>query len=957
MEGLLLLDSRKPSATLYRCRAKHAIDLEHNVLVRQWKSRKDARAWHRGITALHEAKCMLMLPPSFACPYSVLVKGAHNTAVSVTWLPPLESSHVVVAPKVFTNFTYFLRKAWRDAVYPNVKETRSTTVSLCVGADGTYYAMNCGIDDALLSNSAGGMVVDESITKPPHGVKVGANQMMVLMDTRRGRLLPLSQRHYLQARQMFQRISVQLKESYQSHLMYLSMITYLQGSLFSGGANMALSITRSVSSILEFAATLSKEETPLAILLYAICGELDRLSTVDIIKKITKKLLNTALFQPKLAEWQLDTRIVSDVCALMVTHIMEGRDDPVALRKNLETKRIANVAIVDVCSVWGMTLTDAQLRYGYSRTLALFAKAAMETVLVDHQEHHLPTLGARPPKALVEDQAVDDHPIPTAVAEVAFGIMQPLLLGVDARRLMVTMTGQMGAALVLSKNPVLNTNTPGRDVTFPLPLQVMSASVDCGLAAGERIVDTIQVGGWAMTYVFPLLHDPKRNNLLHLAKLVRILRSEKDEVSQLVGKALAVLICASVTTLNFFDTLLLKKIQSAGLDVIKGRCADREMLRLSLRFMESEQAARHVEMLVEDTQRWVASLPLTGSESAQVTQPVALPPQSSTSKQPRVPRRFGALDGTDASSGSLSYTTVKLPSMKKLDKKIYCYLIDTIADRVPQQSTMDEILQRPYVPQAKPPAEEVHLPPIDRDPRQEGDRGENWSSCESEEEPLHLPKGGDKGGHRSKAERKRRHEIKKRQKESKFDVFFRTIAMYREEDHDRRDIERLCDLHFGNMQVRFVNGLRSIQRKMWLRKRMGLDPKEFSSDESGASSSTSSSDSDPPEGLDAEGLAEWRAARHAATEARRREEKLKRRAQHGRHARYRKVMQESFPGGMEDFSRCSTWPSRELVSVRIALQMFQTLEEERQGRASVMLEEFETFSATAIDFDSSLWDL
>lgn len=479
VENLLAISSKVPNmAKLNRSRTKHVIDLEHNVFIRLWKSRTEAKAFHRGLAALHEAKLVLMLPPSFAVPYSVLLKGPSNTAVSVTWLPPLESSNVVTPPPLaYTNFTNFFKKAWREAVYPNTPESKLTTVSLCTGADGTYYAINCGVDAESCAQGAGGMIVDEDMLKSPlrHGNATtpggrrlqNANQVVPLFDARRSRIEPTSSRSYIQCKGIFQRVAMQLKQSYSTQLMYLSMMSFIQGALYTTGAKAANAnasgggggdgrsgtpgsaadgIGKAVESVLEFATSLPKEETPLALILYATCGEVVRLATVDYVKRMTKKLINTTLFQPKLQHWKLDTRVLSDIAAALVTHILEGRDDPIALRRNLETKSIANVAVTDICSVWGMNLADAQTRYGHSRTLQLFTKAALEIVLVDHQRHCIPELGKQPPRPLLESATTDDHPVAPEVAEIAFGILQSLLLGVDARKMSFAQQEEMRLA-------------------------------------------------------------------------------------------------------------------------------------------------------------------------------------------------------------------------------------------------------------------------------------------------------------------------------------------------------------------------------------------------------------------------------------------------------------------------------------------------------------------------------
>ncbi|CUI13122.1 Hypothetical protein, putative, partial [Bodo saltans] len=313
---------------------------------------------------------------------------------------------------------------------------------------------------------------------------------------------------------------------------------------------------------------------------------------------MTKKLINTTLFQPKLQHWKLDTRVLSDIAAALVTHILEGRDDPIALRRNLETKSIANVAVTDICSVWGMNLADAQTRYGHSRTLQLFTKAALEIVLVDHQRHCIPELGKQPPRPLLESATTDDHPVAPEVAEIAFGILQSLLLGVDARKMSFAQQEEMRLAaaaanaqaaaaaaskderqdgLALSILPPLDTNL-AFDQKFPLPYhQLRDGTVT--IQPGDRVVNAMQLGGWSLCYIAPLLHDPQRNNLFHLSRLVRILRFEEDEVCRLLAKAIAVLICANVSAKNFFDTNLIKNILQVGIEVIRGRCADKDVMR------------------------------------------------------------------------------------------------------------------------------------------------------------------------------------------------------------------------------------------------------------------------------------------------------------------------------------------------------------------------------------------
>lgn len=963
VEGLLLLDSVDrgvgQSATLSRSRSTHVIDLEHCVMIRLWKERREARAFHRGLAALHEAKCMLMLPPSFAVPYSVLLKGAKNTAISVTWLPPLESSHVVQPPKVYTNFTYFVHKAWREAVYPNVEETRSTAVSLCSGADGVYYAVNTGMDDALTSAGAGGMIIDDGALRSPSAATSagsprlpnGSNSTpVVLFDARRHKVESKSPRHYLQARQMFQRVSVQLKTSYETHVMYLSMVSYLHGSLFAASDKSLVSVSKAVEAVIEFATNLPKEETPLAVFLYTISGELRRLSTLDYVKRMAKKIVNTTLFQPKLTHWQLDTRVVSDLCALTVTHILEGRDDPVSLKKNLETKRIANIAIVDVCSVWGMCLADAEVRYGHTRTLALFAKAAFEIVLVDHATHYVPPVGVRPPKAVAADATSDDNPLATEVAEVAYGVLQPMLLGIDAKLVTTALSGS-GAVEEDACERSTDSNSTDIRALFPLPSHVLMKPVNgsCPLPVvkvlhpGEPVVDLCQLGGWSLAYVTPLLHEAKRGNMNFLTKLVRTLRNDPSEAARLVAKALSALMLAFVTARNFYDTALVKQIQSVGNEVVRSRCADREMLRASLRFLEGEHVAQHVALLVDDATTWVDSMERLAA------MPPPPPPEVLSHKKAKPgvkeKRYFSeeTSDGRRASQHAAAVSYVPKPlGLGKSEVAVLRFLIDTLADVVPAQPTMDEVLSKPYEPVQRPPEHD-----------EDSSESDSCSTHSSDADACHTES-------HSMRNRKRRHkdkEKKRKEKESKFDAFFRAIAIYREEDHQRGEIGRLESLHYANMEVRFQNGVRKLQRRLALRQRMGADKSSDDSDSSSSRSSGSSRGRSPPPGMDSAGLARWKAERKAAAAERRRAEKLKRRAVHGKVARYRKMMLETFPGGYEDLKAAAPFPCREVVTVRVAMGVFQLLEEERSGRARLALDEFESFSNLSVLFDTCLWEL
>lgn len=517
----------------------------------------------------------------------------------------------------------------------------------------------------------------------------------------------------------------------------------------------------------------------------------------------------------------------------------------------------------------------------------------------------------------------------------------------------------------------------------------------------------MQLGGWSLCYIAPLLHDPQRNNLFHLSRLVRILRFEEDEVCRLLAKAIAVLICANVSAKNFFDTNLIKNILQVGIEVIRGRCADKDVMRVQLRFLERDNVARHLEMLVEDIEHWLKSSKAREDEAKaerdealrikleEMRRNEELETSRLTNGEPAYvfdPTKLGR-KGQDKPKATQALQAVQQPykPMKKINRRIYHFLIETIVDPVPQLETTDELLRKPYEPRSKDP-EPVALPPIARTAAGASGPGGTTApappkqgvaaTVESSDSDGDAPSGRTRGGKGKPPKKRNPQEGPEEHQSSKFDVFFRTVALYRDEEHRRNDIDRLASLHISNLEVRFVNGIRSIERRLWLSARM-TDGYVSSDDESsvstsmqmrgGASSAGSGglpvvphppssrerhSGSSPPVGLRGEKLVQWRKERRAERRERRQRDLLESQAVTGKARRYRRTMQEMFPGAPEVYTKAeASWPIREMPNIRLVLAAFALHETERRGRAQCMLDEFEVFSALMIAFDSELWTI
>ncbi|CUI13124.1 Hypothetical protein, putative, partial [Bodo saltans] len=131
----------------------------------------------------------------------------------------------------------------------------------------------------------------------------------------------------------------------------------------------------------------------------------------------------------------------------------------------------------------------------------------------------------------------------------------------------------------------------------------------------------------------------------------------------------------------------------------------------------------------------------------------------------------------------------KLCNNKKINRRIYHFLVETIVDPVPQLETTDELLRKPYEPRSKDP-EPVALPPIARTAAGASGPGGTAApasakpgvaaAVESSDSDDDAPSGRTRGGKAKPPKKRRTQEGPEEHQSSKFDVFFRTVALYRD---------------------------------------------------------------------------------------------------------------------------------------------------------------------------------